>query len=710
MQRQCHKGKAGLTGTPTNNVSNRERCKRILDNFSDSWKYVLVHLAGKFRRRLFLDLFNEEDTVASATGPCCDVCISHAANAIEYDDCKEELAVLIDALDKVGCKGEVKVTEWIRGSQISWTNAYDKSTLSYGHHNGRDIKFWRLFMKQCHVLGFVKLQFKSLIKASGHYSVQGVYHALPKGRGHVSSSENLPLPKVGGLYQLPPVSASSSTSSIASSQKKKRLGKGCHVLTVVRTLLEDSENWKVIEDKTNYQYLGTFPHPSQQQLYFVPDISALEQTATDNPHFLWLDLQLSKGPLNKDRCIEVNIGCRKEKVFYRSAPCAGVKVCPVDGCNHVQAIRQKHPCPKHRDSTLKRTESCPVEFVYIYPQNYQIDHRRWIGGIVRCQKEATESLHNHPLNGSMVMAKFMKQQIGHAAITNPTLKPSEVARGIGLPVIPSAVDSASAHLGKISREMKKARECSGLTSKQWSPTDFEEVANEIDEADISKSADSKARIQMYKQYGRPYLVAAGIEDGIRFIFTMTPLMAKIAAASEFIQTDVTYDESRDYPYLFNAVAFDEITMEYTIIARVRLSQQTAEAYALSFKKVIAKCKAACPEFEIGTTLLGIMIDWSDAEIKGLHMAVGKKQAEELLKGCKVHWLRSCKRVADRISSSPNKQLEKRVFLDICGKIKSLDSQVDIVACFESLCGVHSVLNILQKLPSLCTTQEATISY
>ena len=122
-----------------NNVSNRERCKRISDNFSDSWKYVLAHLAGKCRRRIFLDLFNEEDTVASATGPCCDVCISHAENAIEYDDCKEELAVLIDALDKVECKGEVKVTEWIRGSQISWTDAYDKSTLSYGHHNGRDI-------------------------------------------------------------------------------------------------------------------------------------------------------------------------------------------------------------------------------------------------------------------------------------------------------------------------------------------------------------------------------------------------------------------------------------------------------------------------------------------------------------------------------------------------------------------------------------------
>ena len=49
--------------------------------------------------------------------------------------------------------------------------------------------------------------------------------------------------------------------------------------------------------------------------------------------------------------------------------------------------------------------------------------------------------------------------------------------------------------------MKKARECSGLTSKQWSPTDFEEVANEIDEADISKNADSNARIQIMQYMG-----------------------------------------------------------------------------------------------------------------------------------------------------------------------------------------------------------------
>jgi len=36
------------------------------------------------------------------------------------------------------------------------------------------------------------------------------------------------------------------------------------------------------------------------------------------------------------------------------------------------------------------------------------------------------------------------------------------------------------------------------------------------------------------------------------------------------------------------------------------------------------------------TLVGVVTDWSDAEINGLRMAVGKETAEKLLKGCKVH--------------------------------------------------------------------------
>ena len=39
------------------NLSNKARCNHILACFSDSWKYVNAHLAGKCRRRVILDAF-----------------------------------------------------------------------------------------------------------------------------------------------------------------------------------------------------------------------------------------------------------------------------------------------------------------------------------------------------------------------------------------------------------------------------------------------------------------------------------------------------------------------------------------------------------------------------------------------------------------------------------------------------------------------------
>ena len=49
-------------------------------------------------------------------------------------------------------------------------------------------------------------------------------------------------------------------------------------------------------------------------------------------------------------------------------------------------------------------------------------------------------------------------------------------------------------------------------------------------------------------------------------------------------------------------------------------------------------------------------------LSGLKKAVGEQKAEELLKGCKVHWQRSCQRIANRVASCIQKQAEgKRYF-------------------------------------------------
>lgn len=109
-----------------NNLSNKDRCEQLLSGFAESWWYVNGHLAGLCRRRIILDLFGEKDTPATAQGDCCDVCKSTS----NVSDHKLELKVLINALEEVGCKGEVKVAEWIRGSNISWTNAHNKQWKS----------------------------------------------------------------------------------------------------------------------------------------------------------------------------------------------------------------------------------------------------------------------------------------------------------------------------------------------------------------------------------------------------------------------------------------------------------------------------------------------------------------------------------------------------------------------------------------------------
>ena len=137
--------------------------------------------------------------------------------------------------------------------------------------------------------------------------------------------------------------------------------------------------------------------------------------------------------------------------------------------------------------------------------------RRWFGGIVRCQKSPAVNIHNHNIHGARKIAECIKEKISDAVCANPALTPSEISCGKGLGFLPSAVDGASSHTGKVSHEIKKTKQKKGLIDKAWSPMNFEDVADAIDEEDNQLSGDAQERITKYRQYGRPYLVAAGYE-------------------------------------------------------------------------------------------------------------------------------------------------------------------------------------------------------
>ena len=75
-----------------------------------------------------------------------------------------------------------------------------------------------------------------------------------------------------------------------------------------------------------------------QCVYHIDDYKTLEQSVESDPHFIWNDIQLSKGKINKDRLLEMDVGGKKEHIYYQSAPCGEVKVCNEPSCNYVAAV------------------------------------------------------------------------------------------------------------------------------------------------------------------------------------------------------------------------------------------------------------------------------------------------------------------------------------------------------------------------------------
>ena len=59
----------------------------------------------------------------------------------------------------------------------------------------------------------------------------------------------------------------------------------------------------------------------------------------------------------------------------------------------------------------------------------------------------------------------------------------------------------------------------GYSEKDWSPFEFEKVADATDLSDNKISGDSQDKLIKYNYIGRPYLVSAGIEEGIKYVFT-----------------------------------------------------------------------------------------------------------------------------------------------------------------------------------------------
>ena len=64
------------------------------------------------------------------------------------------------------------------------------------------------------------------------------------------------------------------------------------------------------------------------------------------------------------------------------------------------------------------------------------------------------------------------------------------------------------------------------------------------------------------------------------------------------------------------------------MARIRLNKLDAVAYATCFGALFQKVKELHPDFVVGETLVGILADWSDTQVKGLKMPLDRRQYQK----------------------------------------------------------------------------------
>ena len=150
-------------------------------------------------------------------------------------------------------------------------------------------------------------------------------------------------------------------------------------------------------------------------------------------------------------------------------------------------------------------------------------------------------------------------------------------------------------------------------------------------------------MEEYKNLGHPYICDYSLNPSLTWVLAMSPQMANILNNSEYIEVDATFKGSIELEYLFNvdynslhckSIFSTSLTGNYVgvVVARVRLNKLNADAYR---QAVFNQVKKYYIGFEVGKTLNGIITDWSDTQLNGLELAIGKETTNLVTKGCQV---------------------------------------------------------------------------
>ena len=243
---------------------------------------------------------------------------------------------MILAIDELRKMGEVKVTEWVRGGQIAWMQNVQRASESAHGKSPPNLskEWWRAFIRQCSAAGYISRTIKPVTYGQ---VVQGSYASLQpteKGRNAVSLKQSVLLPQIDKANVRTEHASQNSSQQQQNENCRKRVGKGKHMLPILKELLVKEENWRNLKEdnKEQYQYPGWHNSRLSNVLYYTSDVTKLPHYSDSDPHFLWSDIQLGKSSTSKNK-LDMDIGDKPEKLCYWMSQCKGVKKC--QECDHV---------------------------------------------------------------------------------------------------------------------------------------------------------------------------------------------------------------------------------------------------------------------------------------------------------------------------------------------------------------------------------------
>ena len=210
------------------------------------------------------------------------------------------------------------MTEWLRGGEIAWMQKVTKSDPSAYNRNPPNLskEWWRTFICQVSVAGFILRSVKS---AAFGANIQGVYALLEptsKGRDAITNEGVILLPECANLQSF-------ATNTRAKTNPKHRIGKGKHLLPILKRLINDEENWLRLTPNNKKRYLFPGWHDSKvsNAFYYTDDVTKLPQCSGE--HHLWQDIQFGKATTSKNTMsVEIN-----GSLNYWMAKSNGVKKC-----------------------------------------------------------------------------------------------------------------------------------------------------------------------------------------------------------------------------------------------------------------------------------------------------------------------------------------------------------------------------------------------